>query len=428
VAARPAILGGTPVRAGKSWPSWPQWDGSERERLQAVLDSGTWCSAYGGEVASFVEEFTAFQGARHGIAVTNGTHALEAALCACGVGPGDEVIVPAMTFVATATAVMTAGATPVIADVEPESCCLDPAAVASAITDRTRAVVAVHLSGRACDLDALTSLCGERGIALVEDCAQSHGTRWRGRGTGTIGDAGAFSFQQSKLITAGEGGMVTTEDDELFERAWSYANLGRIRSREWYFHAVHGTNLRMTEWQGAVLRAQLARLPDQQRRREESGTLLDTELEKIPGVTPQSGDERMDSRARWGYGIHYDPSQFSGLSRDGFEAALGREEIALGFRLPSLHELELFKQGQQAPNGAAATRSYPLGSLPNAEQVTANTVWLDQRVLLAEPEDVLDVVAAIARIRDSAGAVKLRTGKTVRAAARVAKAALRRSR
>ena len=392
-----------------------------------MLESEAWCSAYGNEVASFVGEFIAFQGASHGVAVTNGTQALEAALSACGVRHGDEVIVPASTFVATATAAIAMGATPVLVDVELPSCCIDPAAAAAAISDRTKAVIAVHLGGRACDMDALTKLCSERGIALVEDCAHSIGTRWRGRGTGTIGTAGAFSFQQSKLMTAGEGGMVTTEDPELFERAWSHANLGRIREREWYYHAVHGTNLRMTEWQGALLRAQLERLPQQHRTREENGDLLDAELAKLPGVVTQPGDPRMDSRARWAYGIHFDEDAFSGLSRDGFEAALTQEGIPLGFRYPSLNELELFRQGNFAPNGGSAPQRYPSGSLPQAEEAAANMVWLDHRVLLGEAEDTLDVAVAIARIQASAGAVRLRTAKAVRIAGRLARSALGRS-
>jgi dTDP-4-amino-4,6-dideoxygalactose transaminase len=427
VSDRPAILGGPPVRAGKSWPSWPQHDEGEHQRLGAVLESGNWSSAYGEEVERFVAEFKQFQGAPHGIAVTNGTHALEAALAACGVGSGDEVIVPAVTFVATATSAMAMGATPVLADVEPESCCIDPAAVEGAITERTRAVTVVHLGGRACDMDALGSLCADRGIALIEDCAHSHGTRWRGRGTGTIGDVGAFSFQQTKLITAGEGGMVTTDDPAVFERAWSYSNLGRLRDREWYRHAVHGTNLRMTEWQGAVLRAQLERLPGQHRTREERGDLLDAELAKVPGLAAQPGDPRMDSRARYAYGIHYDASEFSGLSRYAFELALKREGIPSGFNYPSLNELELFRQGHFGPHGATTAKRYPLGSLPHAEAAAENMLWLDNRVLLGEPADTLDVVEAIDRIRDHAGAVKLRTGKVAQMAGRLAKAALRRS-
>lgn len=415
------------MREGKSWPPWPQSGESERERLQEVLDSGAWSSAHGEQVERLVAEFIEFQGARYGIAVTNGTQALEAALAACGVGAGDEVIVPALTFVATATSALSVNATPVLVDIDPESFCIDPAAVEAAITDRTRAVIAVHLAGRACDLDALTKLCGDRGLVLIEDCAQSHGTRWRGRGTGTLGAAGAFSFQQSKLITAGEGGMVTTEDAETFERAWSFANLGRVRDGAWYDHAVHGTNMRMTEWQGAVLRAQLERLPRQLRIRAERGALLDDELAKVPGLRPQSGDPRMDRRARYSYGMHYEPEAFAGLSLEGFEAALAREGIPLSFRYPSLNELELFVTGRAAPPWGGEPRHHPRGSLPHGEEAAVSTVWLDGRVLLGEPEDALDVVTAISRIQENANAVRLRTGKVARFAGRIVKSALRRS-
>jgi dTDP-4-amino-4,6-dideoxygalactose transaminase len=426
VSDRPAILGGVPVRAGKTWAPWPQSDGGERRRLEAVLGSGAWSSAEGEEVERFVAEFTEFLGAGHGIAVTNGTHALEAALAGCEVGAGDQVIVPALTFVATATSVMSVNATPVLVDVDPESFCIDPAAVEEAITDRTRAVIAVHLAGRACDMDALTRLCAERGLALIEDCAHSHGTRWRGRATGTLGAAGAFSFQQSKLITAGEGGMVTTDDAAIFDQAWSYANLGRVRDGAWHHHAVPGTNLRMTEWQGAVLRAQLGRLPSQHRIREERGDLLDAELARLPGLRSQPGDPRMDSRARYAYGIHYDPAAFSGLPRESLEEALSREGIPLSFRYPSLNELELFRESRYAPPGADKPKRYPPASLPHAEGAAANTVWLDHRLLLGEPEDVLDVVVALDRIRDHANAVRLRTGKAIRIAGRLARSILRR--
>jgi len=183
----------------------------------------------------------------------------------------------------------------------------------------------------------------------------------------------------------------------------------------------------MTEWQGAVLRSQLERLPGQHRIREARGDLLDAELAKLPGLRPQSGDPRMDSRARYVYGFHYDPAAFSGLSRDGFEIALMREGIPLGFRYPSLNELELFRQGNFAPAGGSGPERYPAGSLPHAEAAAAGTVWLDNRILLCEPEETLDVVVAINRIRDSANAVRLRTGKVARIAGRLAKAALRRS-
>jgi dTDP-4-amino-4,6-dideoxygalactose transaminase len=391
-----------------------------------VLDSGAWSSGVGEEVERFSAEFREFVGAKHAIAVTNGTHALELALAGCEVDVGDEVIVPALTFVATATSVLSVNATPVLADVDPESFCLDPAAVEASLTDRTRAVIAVHLAGRACDMDALANLCAARGLALIEDCAHSHGTRWRGRSTGTLGAAGAFSFQQSKLMTAGEGGMVTTDDAAIFDRAWSYANMGRIRGGAWYHHATYGTNMRMTEWQGAILRAQLGRLPSQHRIREERGDLLDAELMNLPGLRTQPGDPRMDTRARYAYGFHYDPAAFSGLSQEGFENALSREGMPLSFRYPSLNELELFREGRYTPPGAGEPRRYPPGSLPHAEAAAEKTVWLDHRVLLGEPEDALDLVVAINRIQNHANTVRLRTAKPVRVAGRLARSILRR--
>ena len=174
---RPAILRGTPVRAGKSWPAWPQWDDSEREGLAAVLESGAWSSARGEQANLWANEFAAMQGARHGLALTNGTHTLEAALAACDVGEGDEVIVPALTFVATATAALAVRATPVPVDVDAETLCIDPASAEAAIGERTRAIVPVHIGGRLCDMDALGELCKRHGLAMVEDCAHAQGSR-----------------------------------------------------------------------------------------------------------------------------------------------------------------------------------------------------------------------------------------------------------
>src|SRR3954454_11319882 len=215
VTDRPAVLSGTPVRAGKSWPRWPYWDDAERRVLEDVLESGSWSSTRGDQVTSWAAELAAFQDCRHGLAVTNGTHTIEAAFAACEVGEGDEVIVPALTFVATATAALAVNATPVLVDVDAGSLCIDVAAAEAAITDRTRAIAAVHIAGTACDLDSLVDLCDRHGLALVEDCAHAHGTRWRGLGVGSFGSFGSFSFEASKLMTAGEGGVLITNDDTL---------------------------------------------------------------------------------------------------------------------------------------------------------------------------------------------------------------------
>jgi dTDP-4-amino-4,6-dideoxygalactose transaminase len=226
---RPAVLGGTPVR-GHDYPSWPVWDDGERGRLSEVLEAGGWWQGDGDVAAGFARRFADYHGARFGLALTNGTHTLEAALIACDIGEGDEVIVPGMTFVASASAVLSVNATPVLVDIDGESLCIDVAAAEAAITSRTRAIVAVHVAGAAADLDALTDLCARSGLRLIEDCAHAHGTFWRGRGVGSWGDFGSFSMQRSKLMTAGEGGVLICNDEELRDRAWAYADCGREKA------------------------------------------------------------------------------------------------------------------------------------------------------------------------------------------------------
>lgn len=421
----PVILGGRSVRAGKAWPAWPQHGEAERNLLHATLESGKWSAARGTLAAEAAAEFAAFQGAQHGLPLANGSCSLEVALAACGIGAGDEVLVPGLTFVTTATAALAVNATPILVDVDPASLCLDVAAAEAAVTERTRAVIPVHLAGRPCDLDALGDLCERHDLAMIEDCAHAHGSSWRGRGVGTFGAFGSFSFQEGKLVTAGEGGAVITDDEALRTRAWSYANCGRVEGGHRYDHASYGTNLRMTEWQGAVMQAQLRRLPEQNRVRDERAELLDSELPKIPGLRLQSGDSRITSRGRYAYVFHYDPAEFSGLPVTGLVAALRHEGILAGESYPSLNTLGVFRENgfaQRLSEGAPRV-DYAAVRLPNAEHAAAHTVWLDHRMLLAEPDDVLDIVRALEKIRDRSRAVKLRTGKAARSAGRILRSA-----
>jgi dTDP-4-amino-4,6-dideoxygalactose transaminase len=405
---RPAILGGTPIRAGKEWPRWPIWDERERELLGEVLESGRWSSSNGGARAEqLAAAFAAMQGARFGIPLTNGTQSLEAALAACGVGEGDEVIVPALTFVSTATAVLAVNATPVVVDVDPASLCVDVAAAEAAVSARTRAVIPVHLAGTCCDLDALSSLCHRQGLLLVEDAAHAHGSRWRGRGAGTFGAFGCFSFESHKVVTGGEGGVLLTDDAELAARARSYVDCGRVEGGHWYHHASYGTNMRMSEWQAAVLTAQLERLPEQHRVREARGAQLDRELAAQPGVRPQAGDPRMDRRGRHAYVLDYEPEAFDGLSPRGFRAALAREGIRVTSCYPPLHRLELFAESRFSPRlrKSAPAVDYAALELPEAERAFERGVWFDHSMLLADEEEVRDIVTAIDRIRSHAGAI-----------------------
>ena len=397
---RPAVLGGAPVRQ-RDYPSWPVWDEHERTALLDVLDAGGWWQGNGKVAATFAADFAAYHGAAFGMALTNGTHTLEAALVACDVGEGDEVIVPGMTFVASAAAVLAVNGTPVLVDIDADTLCIDPAAAEAAITPRTKAIVAVHVAGAAADLDALTELCARRGLRLIEDCAHAHGTFWRGRGVGSWGDFGSFSMQRSKLMTAGEGGVLICNDEALRDAAWAYADCGRVKGQWFYHHATYGSNLRMTEWQGAVLSGQLQRFPDQNSTRNDNAVALNAALDEIPGVRTPRRDPRMDSQGNYCFVFHYDAEQFAGLPLRNFEAALAAEGIPMGVSYPSLTDLAVFRNRNFAPRlrEHAPSIDYSTQHLPRAEHAAASTVWLQHRLLLADREDVLDVARAVARIQ-----------------------------
>ena len=396
----PAVLGGRPLCRGPI-PTWPIWDDSERQSLIDTLESGRWWDGDGRRAMAFAADFAAFQGAAFGLALTNGTHTMEAALSACNIGQGDEVIVPGMTFIASASAVLGVNATPVLVDIDAQTLCIDVAAAEAAITPETRAIIAVHVAGAAADLDALTDLCARRELHLIEDCAHAHGTVWRGRGVGSWGSFGSFSMQASKLMTAGEGGVLTCNDPKLRDLAWSYANCGREAGEWFYHHPRYGSNLRMSEWQGAVLASQFRRFPEQNRIRNANAIILGEALAAIEGVVPQRRDPRMSSQGSYCFVFHYDPAAFAGLTLLQFERALGAEGVPMGVSYPSLSELELFRR----QNFGARFRltppsvSYSNLRLPHAEHASASTVWLQHRLLLAEPVTVVEVASAVDRIQ-----------------------------
>ena len=326
---------------------------------------------------------------------------------ACGVGEGDEVIVPAMTFVASASAVLSVNATPVIVDVDPETLCIDVAAAEAAIGERTRAIIAVHVAGAVCDLDLLVPLCERRGLHLIEDCAHAHGSQWRGRGAGSYGSFGSFSMQQGKLMTAGEGGALIGNDPQLLDAAWNYADCGRERGRWFYHHATIGSNFRMTEWQGAVLLASLnasrsstpcatptrsrwarrspecracapSRVTSAWTARATTASSSTTTRASSPECRCADSRRRCTPRAcRSGSAIRRCPISTSSASRN---FAPTRRASAPALDYASLH-------------------------LPVAEHAAASTVWMEHRLLLADRDRVLLVAEAAARIREHAAAI-----------------------
>jgi L-glutamine:2-deoxy-scyllo-inosose/3-amino-2,3-dideoxy-scyllo-inosose aminotransferase len=321
----PVVLGGSPL-AQLAHSPWPSAAGAENERLSRVLDSGIW--AFDGPFEQeFERAFAAEQTARFGLCVANGTIALQLALEALDIGVDDEVIVPGFTWQATVAAVLDVNAMPVLVDVEPETYCIDPRAVEAAITERTRAVIVVHLYDGLADMDRILEITSRHGLAVIEDCAHSHGSRWNGRGVGSLGDLGTFSFQSSKSLTAGEGGFITTNSESLREAVYSLRNCGRRRpgSPDADWRPIQSGNYRMSEWQSAVLLSQLERFPDQMATRQVSVSFLDGALAQIPGIRTTLRRPQVTRQGLYGYVLRYDEGEFAGLPVRAFQEALSAE-------------------------------------------------------------------------------------------------------
>ncbi|MCP4656357.1 MAG: DegT/DnrJ/EryC1/StrS family aminotransferase [bacterium] len=391
---KPALLGGGPgVRA--PLPAWPQHTELELEFLKQTLESGSWWRMTGRQLKQFEADFARYHGARFGLAVTNGTHALELALRVLDVGPGDEVIVPAMTFIATAMPPFTLRARAVPVDVLEDTWCLDPKAMEAAIGPRTRAVIPVHFAGQGADMTALLRLGDAHSIPVIEDAAHAHGGRWNGRPVGSFGRMAAYSFQNFKLLTAGEGGMLLFHDEADFEKATLLANCGRAPQDTRYEHTLLGSNYRISEFQGAVLNAQLSRLGEQGERREANAAQLDRHLEQIEGVYPQQRDPRTDRHAYYMYVFTYRPEAFNGIDRSLFVRALVAEGVPAFRMYPRVQDTEFFAAAWEQTGGD----STQLPDCPVSRQQADLGIWIHHRALLGDAALVEQVAGAIAKIR-----------------------------
>lgn len=402
-----ALLGGNKVRT-KPFPSWPVFDATDEQRLVRTLRSGKWGKLHGDEVAEFERRFAAMHDCRHGIGVVNGTVSLRIALMAAGVKAEDEVIVPPYTFLATATAVVEANAVPVFADIQLDTFNLDPAAVEAAITPRTRAIIPVHMAGQPADLAAIMAIARKHNLFVIEDAAHAHGGQYQGRGTGSIGHVGSFSFQSSKNLTCGEGGLLITNDDTLAEACRSIHNCGRIAGGLWYEHHVISANYRLGEFQGAVLNSQLDRLEAQTKRRDENGQYLSARLSRIPGVHPQRRTAETTRHSYHLFLLRFDAVAF-GAPRGAILKALEAEGIPIcgGYALP-LYRQPLFLNkafGPYLPN-ASRTLDYGKTHCPNCELICREQgAWLEQSLLLGTQADMDDIVRAFEKVHESRAAL-----------------------
>ena len=352
-------------------PTWPQAGEREAELLRQVLASPQW-GGFHPLVAQFENSFAEWQHSAFGISTFNGTVSLELILTVLGIGPGDEVIVPAISFISTATAVSRTGATPVFVDIDPCSFNIDPEQVVAALSPRTRAVMAVHFGGTLCDVQALLRICGDHGIALIEDAAHAHGSEWQGRRAGSFGLAASFSFQNGKVLSAGEGGLITTSDGSFAARARSIANCGRVPGRSFYDHPNLGTNFRMSAFQAAILIAQLERLPAQIARRTANAALLKSltrDSERVHWQRELSGTTQHPYYLLVG-------RTADRQTRDAICTSLTEAGVPCTPYYPhTLYANELYRNG--------GCRVLPS---PVAEACVHDAFWLPHRVLLAEPE------------------------------------------
>lgn len=391
--SRLALDGGAPVRdeTRNPWPKWPVSDERERAALLEVLDSGNWW--FGERVRRFEQGYAAFQGAAQCISSTSGTTALEIALQALGVQPGDEIITTPYTFVATTSAVIRLKAVPIFVDVD-ASWCIDPDLIEGAITPRTRGIIPVHFGGRICDMDRVNAIAEKHGLFVLEDACHAWGSRWKGRGAGVLGKCGVFSFQHSKNITAGEGGAIVTDDEDLALLCRSLVNCGRDPVKGWYLHVNFGTNARLTEFAAAILEAQLERLEEQTNRRERNAAVLNNALAEIEGLEPQAGDPRISRRAYHLYCLRIDPERF-GCSREKFIEAARAEglPIAAGYPVP-LYKQPAFLQ--------ASFHNYNACRCPVAEDLCERSgMWLRHALLLGSGEDMRDIVQIARKIKEN---------------------------
>lgn len=396
-----ALTGGKPVRVAPL-PPWPHYERDEIEAVRKVLASGKVNYWTGGECAGFEEEFAAYVGARHAVALANGSVALELALLALGIGPGDDVVVTSRSFVASASCAALRGARPVFADVDCSSQNITAETVSAVLTPATRAVIPVHLAGWPCDMDGLRSIARSRGLALIEDCAQSHGAAYKGRQTGSFGDLAAFSFCQDKIITTGgEGGMLLTDDREAWKRAWSYKDHGKdydaVRERQRnpalaWVHDSFGTNWRMTEMQAAIGRCQLKKLPRWLELRRRNAGILDRALASVGGIAAPAPPPGFD-HAYYKYCALIDPSALApGWSVQRVVDAINAEGIPCQTTVMS----EIYLEKSFARDGLA-----PAARLPNAQRLTETAILFLVHPTLTE-RDMHDTAEATAKVMAAA--------------------------
>lgn len=404
---KPAKLGGKPLCSG--FPGWPVFDSTEQRALQETLESGQWYRGSGKAVARFEEAYEKLTGARHCLGTASGTAALLTALGALEIGPGDEVILPPYTFVATYNVIVLNHALPVFVDTDLESFQIDASKIEAAVTPDTKVLLPVHIGGSPADLDKIVEVGAKRKIPVIEDACQAHLAEWRGRKVGTLGLAGCFSFQASKNLNSGEGGAVLTNDDQFAEICYNFHNQGRARQAGGYnfnYSGTRGSNLRLCEFQGSLLVAQMSRVLEQTNRRTENANYLTKLLGEIPGVYPAKLYAGVTRSAYHLYMFRYDAAHFAGMPRSKFLSALNAEGIpsSAGYGVmnkdayvsglaKNRHYLKIY--GEKRMQDWVEKNQH----CPQNERLCQQAVWFTQNMLLGPRSDMDKMAEAVRRIQ-----------------------------
>ncbi len=407
---KPALLGGKKTRT-EPFPSWPVFDRKEENALIEVLRSGKWYRGTGQQVKKFEAAYAQLTGAKQCLATANGTAALFISLNVLGVEPGDEVLIPPYTFIATVNVVLRQHALPVFVDTDPETFQMDHRKVESLINGNTRAIMPVHLGGNSSNLDALLAIAQKRKIPLIEDACQAHLGEWKGRKVGTWGDAGCFSFQASKNLNSGEGGAILFNNEDTRERAYAFHNNGSglkfIGAN--FGYASSGANLRMTEFQAALLLQQMTRLDLQAKTRSENAKYLTSMLKEIPGIAPARSYDGCTNNAFHLYMLRYNPQAFGGLTREKFLKAMAAEGIPCSGGYSPLNSQEFLKN---AVNSRGFKRLFSEKRLkqwaeqnhcPANDKLCTEAVWFTQNMLIGPRRDMDQIAEAVRKVQRSAG-------------------------
>ncbi|MEX2594325.1 MAG: DegT/DnrJ/EryC1/StrS family aminotransferase [Anditalea sp.] len=411
--SKPAILGGAKAHPA-GFPGWPVFDQTEENALTEVLESKSWGRLNGNVVATFEKEYGKAFGAKHCLGVSSGTSALYTILGAMDIGPGDEVIMPVYTFVATYNVVVLNYALPIFVDTDIESFQIDANKIEPAITKQTKAIMPVHIGGSPANMDKILEVANKANVPLIEDACQAHLAEWRGKPVGNFGLAGAFSFQSSKNLNTGEGGAIITNDEQFAQTCYRFHNQGQGGTSTSYQagSGTRATNMRLTEFQGSILLAQMTRLEEQSNRRSKNAAYLTSMLEEIPGIKPAKLYEGTTNSAYHLYMFRFDKNHFANMSRDRFLEALNAEGVPCSSGYGTMNRDEYVTglaenkhyqkiYGKKVMQEWLERNQCPQNDILAREQA----VWFTQTMLLGTKSDMDQIVEAIRKIQKYAGEI-----------------------